>query len=736
MENSTRTPVVKDLVLVGGGHSHVHVLKNFRMKPMPGVRVTLVTSDVMTPYSGMLPGWVAGHYSYDECHIDLQRLARFAGARLMHARANGLNLQGKQVQLEGRPPILYDVLSLDIGSTPSSKGVENASEHTTPVKPIYSFGARWHPLIARVVAATKPMCIAMVGGGPAGVELTLSMDHRLRKELQAVGKPPDLISFSLFTRSKLLSRYNETARSKMARILKQRGVAVHSNTQIARVAEGVLYSADGTSFPFDECIWCTQASAQEWLGSSGLASDPDGFVYVDECLQAVKQLGVFAAGDVSASLIHPRPKAGVFAVRALFSPTAECAPVFGRTGDQYALAHRSGWCFEGGWLWTVKDYIDRAWMAKYTNLPAMQNQQPQLPAVAVASGAHALSAITTAPMRCGGCGSKIGSSVLSRVLARLDVPTRPEVLVGLDSPDDAAVVKIPDGMVTVHTVDFFRSFIEDTYTFGSIAANHALGDCYAMGAQPLTALAIATVPHGLDSKVEEELYQLLAGALQVLKSAGCALVGGHSAEGIELSLGFSVTGVIDPTQLMRKGGMQVGDVLIITKPIGTGTLFAADMQSKARGSWISEAVASMLQSQQDAGSVFMKHGASACTDVTGFGLLGHLVEMIKASQVDVSFNVSALPILTGAVECTHLGIFSSLHPDNIRLSRAISNIGEASSAAAYPLLFDPQTAGPLLASVPAEEADSCLSALRQAGYTQAAVIGKASCMPLRCVARN
>ena len=257
-----------------------------------------------------------------------------------------------------------------------------------------------------------------------------------------------------------------------------------------------------------------------------------------------------------------------------------------------------------------------------------------------------------------------------------------------------------------------------------IAANHALGDLFAMGAEAQSALAIATVPYGRERVVEEALYELLAGALTVLEPSGAVLAGGHSSEGQELAFGLTVNGLIDPNAVWRKGGLQPGDALILTKAVGTGTLFAADMRRKAKGRWIDSAIASMLLTNQTAAACLRQHGASACTDLTGFGLVGHLVEMTRASGVDAAIDLPAVPLLDGAAETVAAGILSSLQPQNVRLRRAIRNLDEVGKHPLYPLLFDPQTAGGLLAGVPAQRAEACVKALRQLGYPAARVIGR------------
>ena len=282
---------------------------------------------------------------------------------------------------------------------------------------------------------------------------------------------------------------------------------------------------------------------------------------------------------------------------------------------------------------------------------------------------------------------------------------------------------MPAGKVQVSTVDAFRAIVDDPFVFGQITANHCLGDIFAMGAEAQTALAVATVPFEIEAKVEDTLVQLLSGAVEVLNEAGAALVGGHTSEGAELALGLSLTGLADPRTFLRKGGLRPGDRLVLTKGLGTGTLFAADMRMRAKGRWIAGALAAMRQSSRAAAGVLRRHGATACTDVTGFGLLGHLVEMTRASGVDARLDLSAVPLLDGALATASAGFLSSLHPHNVRLRRAVAGVDRLGDDPRYLLLYDPQTAGGLLAGVPAVQADACLAELHAQGYTRSAVIG-------------
>ncbi|MBK7136895.1 MAG: selenide, water dikinase SelD [Rhodocyclales bacterium] len=741
-------PVLRDIVLVGGGHSHVGVLRSFAMRPLPGVRLTLICSDTDTPYSGMLPGYIAGHYGFDEVHIDLRRLAEFAGARYFRDEVTGIDRAARKVICRRRPPVAYDVLSINVGSTPQLDQVPGALEHAVPVKPIRRFNERWLALFERVRGHAGAATIAVVGAGAAGVELTLAMQYRLRNERLAQGRDADELRFHLFSAgAEILPTHNAAVRRAFESVLAARGVSVHRGAEVSRIEAGSLRTASGELFEADEIVWVTQAGAAAWLADTGLALDEAGFIRVNDFLQSETDPRIFAAGDCASIRGHKLEKAGVFAVR-MGPPLAENLrrSVTGQalqryrpqqrwlalisTGDRHAVASRGALHARGDWVWRWKDWIDRRFMRKFTAFAAMPEAAPArgepLP-LAAEERAQAISAVA---MRCGGCGAKVGATVLERALAGVQPIARDDVLIGLDAPDDAAVLRVPPGKAVVHTVDFFRAFIDDPWLFGRIAANHALGDLYAMGAEPQSATAIATVPPGLESKVEDSVFQMMAGAVSVLNEAGCALVGGHTGEGSELALGFAVNGLID-AQLagaMTKGGLRPGDALILTKPIGTGTLFAAHARPRmgvvCRGRWIDAALESMQLSNRDAARCLREHGATACTDLTGFGLLGHLVEMTRPSAVDAELDLKALPLLEGAADMAAAGILSSLQPANVRLRRALRNQEEALSHPSYPLQFDPQTAGGLLAGVPAERADACLAELRRLGYVHAARIGR------------
>ena len=738
--DSSQDPIVKDLVLIGGGHSHVSVLKSFGMNPVQGVRVSVIARDVQTPYSGMLPGYVAGHYSFDHAHVDLRPLSIFSKARLFHDEAIGINLSNKQVICKNRPPVSYDILSINIGSSPNLLDIKGASKYTTPVKPINCFVDKWNVLLERVLKNSGPHRIGVVGGGAGGIEILLAIHFRLTKVLRELGRGSEELSLFLISRSvRIMPKFPKKVATIFTRILLQRNVSIYLGVEAEKVDKTILSLSDGTKILFDEILWVTDACAPNWLKTSGLDVNQHGFIEVFDTLQSCSDSDVFAAGDIASVKNFPRPKSGVFAVRQgrplsdnlrrillkrklkSFKPQKTTLALIS-SGNQYAIATKGRLVFEGKLLWRLKDWIDNRWVKKYTELPEMKISSGPILDKRLADK-ETIKEISAIAMRCGGCGAKVGSNILTNALSNLKPVKRNDVIIGLHEPDDAAVLDVGSSKLMVHTVDYFKSFIDDPYIFGQIAAYHSLSDLFAMGAEAQSALAIATIPFGIETKVEDTINQLMAGALLVLNASNTALVGGHTSEGAELAVGFSVNGLIDKEKILRKGGMNPGDQLILTKGLGTGTIFAADMQQKARGRWVESAIQSMLSSNRVAAEIIFNHDATACTDITGFGLLGHMVEMIKASEVDVEIFLSSIPIINGALDTMAMGIFSSLQPANIRLRRAILNLNQVVESPIFPLIFDPQTSGGLLASIPEATAQNCLKGLKGKGYVHSAIIG-------------
>ena len=375
-------------------------------------------------------------------------------------------------------------------------------------------------------------------------------------------------------------------------------------------------------------------------------------------------------------------------------------------------------------MWTWKDWLDRRFMTRFTNLPEMEAEPIGTSDLARLASPDVVRELSTAAMRCGGCGSKVSATVLDRVLTCLTPFHRDEVVIGLRDLDDASVEHVTGrclgGAYGRRVPRDRRGSVRVRADYGDPLSRRRLRDGRRPRERRWRSSRFRSPPEG---KMEELLRELLTGAVEVLNRAETTLVGGHTTEGRELALGFALSGVIDPAHVLRKSGMQPGHQLILTKPIGSGTIFAAHMRLKAKGPWVTGAVASMVQSSRAAAASLRRHRASACTDVTGFGLVGHLVEMTRASAVDARLRLASVPLLDGARETIADGFLSSLHPKNARLRRAVANIAQAALAPSYPVVYDPQTVGGLLASVPSECAKACLDELHDLGYAGAAIIG-------------
>ncbi len=736
----------RQLVLVGGGHAHVAVLKAFGMQRMPEVRLVLISEHWDTPYSGMLPGLIAGHYTREDIHVDLHRLCRFAGGEFCRDRVVGLDLKTRQVLLAERPPVHFDLLSINTGSVPAVADVPGADRFAIPAKPINGLLARIPELEAGFLSgAAQPFRVVTVGAGAGGVELTLSLQHRLTQLAKARGRSDARVEFTIITSGKeILEGHNARARAKFRQLLSERGVRTVTGNAVVEVTSGQAIGADGTPHPYDALLWATHAAAPVWPRDAGLAVDAAGFIAVNSHLQSTSHDFVFAVGDVAAMTGSPRPKSGVFAVRqgpplavnlrhALsgfslrrYRPQRTYLSLIS-TGDRQAVASKGPLAASGHSLWKWKQRIDRKWMRQYLELPEITAETEMDFTANMKRNLRTTdqeAAARKPRMRCGGCGAKLGGLILHAALNQLKPQPNPAVVVGLHAPDDAAVITPPPGRLLVQSVDYFRSLINDPWLFGRIAASHALNDLHAMGAKPMTAQATVTLELSDDRIMVERLVHLLDGAVQELNRAGATLVGGHSGEGRETALGLAVTGSAVPGKLFRKTGLRPGDRLLMTKPLGTGVLFAADMLLRLSASRLGGAVASMLRSNGPAVDIFADKGVVAATDISGFGLLGHLREMIGPTDVRIELWPAAVPFLEGVRDLAQAGQESSLVPANLHYLSLIDDSRAGVDEATLRLLLDPQTAGPLVAAVGEADAAPTVTALKAAGFDQAAIIGR------------
>ena len=705
----TTLPLVQDLVLVGGGHTHALVLRKWGMNPLPGVRVTVINPGPTAPYSGMLPGFVAGHYGRDDLDIDLVQLARFAGARIIDGKATAIDRTQREITVQGRPPVAYDVASLDVGITSQMPSLAGFAQYGIPAKPLGMFAARWEAFRD----TTDDPSVVVIGGGVAGAELAMAMAHALRSR----GHDPMV---TLVDRSRILDGFGDTAHRHLIAALAKQGVALIENMGVDRVTADGLVLSDGRKIAASFVSGAAGARPHDWIGMADLELQ-DGFVKVGADLRS-SDPAIFAVGDCAHMTDTPRPKAGVFAVRQApvlfdniraamsggdlrnYRPQKDYLKLISLGGTE-ALAEKFGTARKGALLWRWKDRIDRKFMDQFRDLPQMEH--PKIPRTTALGLAEAMG---DKPM-CGGCGAKVGRGALRDVLAGLPQSARADVL--SVAGDDSAILRTGD-VIQVMTTDHLRAFSNDPVVMTRIAAIHALGDIWAMGAAPQAATINLVLPRMSAELQRRTLAEIMRVADQVMREAGAAIVGGHTSLGDELTIGFTITGLAGSAPITIAGA-KAGDVLILTKPIGSGVIMAAEMAGVARGENVITALQLMCQFQANAADILSK--AHAMTDVTGFGLAGHLAGLCEASQVGAQLNLDDIPLMDGALALSESGTRSSLYQANFA---GIDSVFDATGPRAD-LLFDPQTAGGLLAAVSQRSAAAILGKLQAAGYTAAAI---------------
>ena len=727
-------PIKGELVLVGGGHAQVALLKSLAMRPVEGLRTTLVTRDIDTPYSGMLPGYVEGIWKSDDIHIDLARLAGMAGARFIHAPVTGLDADANLLSVRGRPPVPFDVLSINIGGEPDIRAIPGADSHCIPVKPISNFRDR----LSALTAMGHPERLAVIGGGAAGCELALALSKRW---LDATGKRPQITIFARAAR--LVPELPAKAARLLYECLTRAGCTVRCGHSVSRMESRRLHLDNGEAHEFDACFLVTAVAPPAWLKRTGLALDDAGFIAVEPTLQSPSHPNIFAAGDVATIVGSPRPKAGVYAVRAgpvladnirrfvagrrtrPWKPQKRALAILG-TADGSSVGIRGSHASHSPAWWWLKKWIDRRWMAKYTDL---EMAPPPAPAALAGLGKGPdTSDPAFEAMRCLGCGAKTGHETLAAAMREaaeiaVELGADPRLMPPDGLNEDSAILPVPESGEMVQSVDVISEIVSDPFQLGRIAAVHAMSDIYAANAVPVWAMAAVTLATARADLQQTQLAHLMAGGLVALSEAGAQLVGGHTGESDALGIGYSVTG-------WREGPPGVVSaedepVLILTKPLGTGVIMAGHMQLAARGEWMTGAAEMMARGNGLAAATLAPH-RPVMTDVTGFGLARHAMNLAeRCGMPGVEIDIAALPLLDGAAAMLEAGHRSTLHPQN---RAAVRIDGAETLAPIADILFDPQTSGGLLAAIPRADASELVKDFHQSGQP-ASIIGRLNDIP-------
>ena len=726
-----------DLVLIGGGHAHVSVLRSFGMKPVAGLRITLITDVLDAPYSGMLPGLIEKAWQFEDMHINLINLCQFAKARLIYAPVSDVNLAEKKISITGHPSVFYDVLSINSGAVPDLAPLSGAAEHAIAVKPISQFLSQ----LPEQVVDTQTLSI--IGGGAAGVELALALRTRYSQE----GSRPDI---QLFARShrlvpqapEIVSRWLETACT-------EQNITIHLNAHVTGVERSKIIT-DDAEHPSDHHLVVTGVKPAPWVSRLDCLLDENGFIAIRESFQLVNDDCVFAAGDIASMPAHPRPKAGVFAVRAGpvlaenirayledrpltdYRPQDKYLAIIG-CADGQAIAFRGKLAIKGRMVWAWKKWIDKRFMDRFNHLPKMHLPQADYPAAIKRLRPQTAQNI----IYCSGCGSKAGSDILNNAIEQACKTAEilgadPRYLPTPETLSDAAIVPAFQTEAgdkkhhLIQSVDTISQHISDPFIFGRIAALHAMSDIFVSGGEMISATAHITLLRGSAEIQQRDLAAKLCGALIECAAHHAMLIGGHTIAADEASMGLAVTGI--KPEMPNQAISHLDNIaIILSKPIGTGIILAGQMQTHVPSTAFEAALQTMLHSNQQAAQIMMAHRCYGMTDVTGFGLARHLTSLLKQCHLNgAEIHLSCIPILPHALSLTDEGVSSSLYAQNkssVFLQTDYNRHFVAESLAIENLLFDPQTAGGIVGLVPQTEAEQVINALHQAGYHSASIVG-------------
>jgi len=576
---------------------------------------------------------------------------------------------------------------------------------------------------ARGSDPARVLQVAVVGGGAAGVELAFTLQARLRR-----ARLPS--AFTLYTASGILVGEHPRVSARVRLELERRGIELALERALG-AEKGALLLASGRR-PADLILWATGAAPLDFDAEERLPRSPDGFIAVEPTLQVQGFANLFAAGDCAGIVHHPWVrKAGVYAVRqgpyldanlraqlcesevSAYPPQRDVLALL-NLGDRSALGAKWGLTATGYAVWRIKHRIDRHFVRRHQVLRADGAPARGFPSAAPAESAAPPG--SEAPPHQEGEGVPLSVLDLEQALSRLEPTLHPELgTAGPWPPEDAAAL--------MQLLDEFPAFTDDPWLAGRVAALHAASPLLARSGVPRRALALAAVPDGGRGGAADSLYQVFAGVSASLKTLNVSLVGGRAVRGRALRVGVLLSEDPNDSAPPHAAVLVAGDVLVLSKPLGTGVLLAADRQGLARGPWIQAALASMLRSNAAAARVAREHASRVCATVGAAGLAARLAELLAASGVSAELEAAALPVLAGSLALLRRGLRCPEHAHNARSTDAVRVAEALRGDPRVELLFDAQTSGGLVFAVAAPRAAAAVAALRAAGDGHARAIG-------------
>ena len=696
-------PITNDLVLIGGGHSHLSVLMKLSKRPINGNRITLITNEIDTPYSGMIPGYIEGIYSWRDSHIDLYRLCLKLNVRFIHAEVERVSAYEKEIYFKDRPKIKFDVLSINTGIQSNNREIKGAAKYCLPVKPISKLTNNFLNKI------TNFKSIAFIGGGAGSVELALAIKKRFLNINQD-------IKITIITGKRgLLSTFPQKTKLTSLKTLEKFKIDIIEYKRVLEVKPKQIILSDKSLLKIDKAILSTNSMTPKWLAKSDILLTKDNYILVNKSFQTNYKY-VFASGDVIDFNNQNLKKAGVFAVRS-GKPLAINIRKFilGKklveykfnknylaligTSKRSAIATKYNLTFNSRFFFYLKKYIDQNFIKKFSDFRIRKKfTLDALKTDVLNIFVKHKEKITDKNdiMQCKGCAAKVPLNALKQALPKDIVSTS----------EDA--VSVPGHPELYQTVDMISSIITDPFLLGKIAANHSISDMVSVNSKITSAMMILQLPLSKTEINSRDLEQVLLGANEIFKTIDCPLIGGHTMIGKDKDpiIGFSILGQKQKKIKIVKNRRKIKtkDLLILTEKIGSGLIFAGINNYLIDSHFQIDVIKQMIKGNLNFGKISNQLNILSMTDITGFGLANHLLNLIKRdnSKTGLTIYPNKIPLFEGVNECLNKDIKSSLFKSNYDIAQK-DIIYKRDKSKLDNILYDPQTVGGIAFIIPQEE---------------------------------
>ena len=698
-----------DLVLIGGGHSHIILMMELSKKPIQGNRITLISNEIDTPYSGMIPGFIEGIYNWRETHIDLYKLCFKLNIRFIHSEVLEISAINKEIILKQRPKIKFDVLSINTGIKSNNKTIKGALKYCVPVKPISKLSDNF------LTEIKKNNNIAFIGGGPASVELALGLQKRFKNKKSN-------FKISIITgKNGLLSSFPPKTRKVAKQTLQNTQINVIEKVEVIEVKKDKLLLSNKTKLKIDKSILSTNAMPPEWIKKSDIILNPDNFIIVNDKFQTNYNY-IFAAGDVVDFNNQNLSKSGVYAVRS-GKPLSKSirgfiqkkTPVPYKFNKNYlsiiglsnglAIATKYNFTFTSRFCFLLKKIIDQQFVKKFNNLSVKKYSNFSDLLKIFYKLKKTNTNIPSYRMQCRGCAAKVDFNALKNTLPKNIINTS----------EDA--INIKDYPNLYQSVDMINSIVSDPYLLGKIAANHAISDVIAVNSKLISALMILQLPFSNTEINSRDLEQVTAGANDVFKLTGCSISGGHTMIGKDKDpvIGFSVMGekkTIISNKIPNK--LKINDILILTEKIGSGIIFSGINNDIIDSYYQIEVLNQMSEGNINFSRISDKLKTLSMTDITGFGLANHLLNLIKrdSGKTGLTIYPDKIPLFNGVKEALSKKVRSSLFDKNFNTAQK-DLVYNRDTKLIDEILYDPQTVGGLAFIIPREEKVNQIKILKE-----------------------